>query len=180
MSAAAPFVAVVGWSGSGKTTFLTQVVSELTARGMRVGLVKHHGHGGSIDVEGKDTWSYAQSGACPVVVSSPTEYSVMRQVERERTLAELLDEIADECDLVLVEGYRNQVASGVEFRRVGHRSDPILAPAALLALVCDDEVQRHAALSGGAAATFDLDDVGGFANFLESVARGEHEGSHLL
>ncbi|MGE5103278.1 MAG: molybdopterin-guanine dinucleotide biosynthesis protein B, partial [Betaproteobacteria bacterium] len=43
-----------GWSGSGKTTLIEALVPRLTARGLRVSLVKHAHHGFDIDQPGKD------------------------------------------------------------------------------------------------------------------------------
>ncbi|MCG8401805.1 MAG: molybdopterin-guanine dinucleotide biosynthesis protein MobB, partial [Firmicutes bacterium] len=39
---AVPILSVVGWSGTGKTTFLEKLVTRLKERGYRVGFIKHH------------------------------------------------------------------------------------------------------------------------------------------
>jgi len=46
-----PVISFIGWSGSGKTTFLEQVVRYLSRDGLRVGILKHHGHTTTVDVE---------------------------------------------------------------------------------------------------------------------------------
>ncbi|MCL5057026.1 MAG: molybdopterin-guanine dinucleotide biosynthesis protein B, partial [Actinobacteria bacterium] len=38
-----PVISFVGYSGSGKTTFLERLIPELKARNLRVGVIKHHG-----------------------------------------------------------------------------------------------------------------------------------------
>ena len=74
---AVPVITVTGWSNSGKTTFVTRVVGLLTDMGVRVGVIKHHGHKtGGVDVEGKDSWKYAQAGANPVVLSASDQYAI--------------------------------------------------------------------------------------------------------
>lgn len=51
---AVPVITVTGWSNSGKTTFVTRVVGLLTDMGVRVGVIKHHGHKtGGVDVGGQ-------------------------------------------------------------------------------------------------------------------------------
>lgn len=162
-----PVISIVGWSGSGKTTFLEKVVVALGASGLRVGIIKHHAHTTSIDIEGKDSWRYGQAGANPVVVSSPAEYSIIRKAPVEKTLAELAAEIADECDLILTEGYRDQAATIIEFRRSTHRSDAICSLEKLCALVCDDASTRTQAEAAGVAA-FDLNDPQGVALYIEN------------
>ena len=38
-----PNITVTGWSNSGKTTFVTQVVKILADSGIKVAVIKHHG-----------------------------------------------------------------------------------------------------------------------------------------
>jgi molybdopterin-guanine dinucleotide biosynthesis protein MobB len=60
-------VAVLGYSGSGKTTTIEHLTSELVSRGMKVGVVKHiHGEHTLFDYS-KDTGRFVKSGANPVV-----------------------------------------------------------------------------------------------------------------
>jgi molybdopterin-guanine dinucleotide biosynthesis protein MobB len=48
-------LAVVGRSGSGKTTWLERLIPELKRRGWRVGAVKHTHHTFDFDPRGKDS-----------------------------------------------------------------------------------------------------------------------------
>ena len=68
-------------------------------------VIKHDVHGFSIDHEGKDTYRFAKAGADRVMISS--EKSGFAQIDEEyRTLDEMM-ELADDMDLVLVEGYKD-------------------------------------------------------------------------
>ncbi len=51
-----PLLAIVAWSGTGKTTLLQQVIPLLKARGIRSGLIKHTHHQMDIDTPGKDSY----------------------------------------------------------------------------------------------------------------------------
>ena len=84
-----PIVSVVGYSGSGKTTFIVKLVPELTRRGIRVGTIKHDVHGFEMDREGKDSYRHKKAGARISVISSPQKVGMVRDVDRERTVAEL-------------------------------------------------------------------------------------------
>lgn len=76
------------WSNSGKTTFTTRVVELLTGMGIRVGVIKHHGHKtGGVDVEGKDSWKYAQAGANPVILSASDQYAIFVSTPQGRAIA---------------------------------------------------------------------------------------------
>ncbi|MBV1739726.1 MAG: molybdopterin-guanine dinucleotide biosynthesis protein MobB [Desulfarculus sp.] len=68
-----PVVGICGASGSGKTTLLEKLLPELKARGLKVGVLKHHGHGGPIETpaewQGKDSQRLAQAGSTRVGLS---------------------------------------------------------------------------------------------------------------
>ncbi len=161
-----PVVSFIGWSGSGKTTFLEQVVRCLSLEGLRVGVLKHHGHITTVDVKGKDTWRYEQAGANPVVVSSAAEYSIIRKVDKEKSLSELAALIADESDIIVTEGFRQQARYIVEFRRKEHNNQQIYSLDQIIALVCDDEEARTAARAADIP-TFTPDDAAAMALFLK-------------
>lgn len=159
-------VTVYGWSGSGKTTFLTQVVQLLSQQGLRVGVIKHHGHGSPLDAPGKDSARYAQAGAACEVVSSASEYLVHRSVQRERTLVELALEIEPECDVIVAEGFKQQAINAVELYRTGASSqEPIGDFDMLDAVITDDQAFAQAAREQDVR-VFDINDVEGFARYV--------------
>lgn len=51
----APILSFVGRSGSGKTTVIERLITEMTARGYRIAVVKHHAHTTPIDSPRKDS-----------------------------------------------------------------------------------------------------------------------------
>lgn len=139
---AVPVITVTGWSNSGKTTFVTRVVGLLTDMGVRVGVIKHHGHKtGGVDVEGKDSWKYAQAGANPVVLSASDQYAIFVSTPQgELTRDELVAKIADDVDMVIVEGFRAEADGAVEvYRTAAGHPDPKLAPDERLALITDND-----------------------------------------
>ncbi len=77
-------VAVVGLSESGKTRLLAGLIAEFKRRGLRTFAVKHCAHGFSLDLEGKDTWTYTQAGADGVAMVSPEDWAVVRTLRRGR------------------------------------------------------------------------------------------------
>ena len=104
-----PIISVVGDSGSGKTTIIEKTVQELTDRGYRVGVVKHHVHGGfDVDKPGKDTWRMAQAGAGAVALVSPNKMFVVKNTTDEMSLLEVAQMMAD-VDLIITEGFRSEI-----------------------------------------------------------------------
>ena len=111
-----PVVPIVGYSGSGKTTVLEKLISELTRRGYRVGTIKHHSHDFEMDVPGKDTWRHKQSGALTTLISSPRRIGMVRDVVTEMKLEELLPLIVG-VDIILVEGFKQVKRQKIEVFR---------------------------------------------------------------
>jgi molybdopterin-guanine dinucleotide biosynthesis protein B len=53
---------IAGYSGSGKTTLLEKLIPQLTARGLKVSVIKHAHHGFDIDRPGKDSYRHREAG----------------------------------------------------------------------------------------------------------------------
>jgi len=102
---APPVISIVSKKRSGKTTLIEKLIPALAAKGYRVGTVKHDTHGFDIDHEGKDTWRHKQCGASTVVISSPWKLSLIKDVEEEIRLDQIVASFFGGVDLVLTEGY---------------------------------------------------------------------------
>ncbi|QZY90328.1 molybdopterin-guanine dinucleotide biosynthesis protein B [Pantoea dispersa] len=105
-----PLLAVVGWSGTGKTTLLQQVIPLLRAQGIRPGLIKHTHHQMDIDTPGKDSYLLRKAGADQVIVASEQRWALMCETPQQPlSLAQLASRMdAASLDLVLVEGFKQE------------------------------------------------------------------------
>ena len=165
----APALAFIGYQNSGKTTLVEKVIAALTARGVRVGTVKHHGHAGfDIDVPGKDSWRHAQAGSGHVGVVSATRYAEYADTEAEFSLDRLLARYTD-VDVVLVEGYKSAclpnivvARSGVDRLRGANSLD--LVDGRTVAIACNDALVRDVRLEVPAV---DLNDEEAVADVVE-------------
>lgn len=101
-----PVLAVCGFSGSGKTTLLEELLPELCAQGLAVGVVKHDAHGVEVDRPGKDSDRLFRAGA-QVCLRAPNEHFLRFAPTPERDLPWALDKLAEEVDLILVEGHKD-------------------------------------------------------------------------
>jgi molybdopterin-guanine dinucleotide biosynthesis protein B len=136
-----------------------------------VATVKHHVHDYDIDVPGKDSWRHARAGAVATMVSSPEKFSLIREVERELTLAELAAIAAESgCDLLLTEGFKREGVNRIEVSRA-ERSDELLCePGEMVALVTDNAKLVPAP----GVPRFGLDDAAGVADLIgERFLRGD-------
>lgn len=110
----APIVAFSGPSGVGKTRLLRRLVAELTARGLRVGVLKHTGHDHPLDRRGKDTEVLRRAGAVAAAIEGPAGMAYFGPpVGGVRALARLLPPV----DLVVAEGWKGQALPRVEVHR---------------------------------------------------------------
>jgi molybdopterin-guanine dinucleotide biosynthesis protein B len=109
---------VVGWSGSGKTTLLEFLVARLSARGLRVNVIKHSHHDVVLEPPHKDSARLRTAGAAEVMIASPYRVAIMRELRGapEPLLAEHLARLAP-ADLTLVEGYKWEPLAKLEVHR---------------------------------------------------------------
>jgi molybdopterin molybdotransferase len=157
----APMVSIVGKSDSGKTTLLEKLVPELTARGFRIGTIKHDVHGFDIDHEGKDSWRHKQAGANTVAISSPKKVAVIKDVEAEETLEGLSSKYFQDVDIILTEGYKRENKPKIEIFRSQVHDEPLCkSDDSLVALVSDTPLDLG-------VPRFELDDIKGLADLVE-------------
>jgi len=169
-----PVVSVVGKGDSGKTTFLEKLIRELANRGFRVATVKHHVHDYDIDTPGKDSWRHARAGAVTTMVSSPSKFSLISEVEREMTLTDLARVAADSgADILLTEGFKREGVNRIEVSRQERSDELVCGPGEALALVTDNPK-----VTCGDAPIFGLDDASAVADLVEErfLVRAEMDG----
>jgi len=157
-----PIISIVGASDSGKTTFLEKLIPELTARGYRVGAIKHDAHGFEMDREGKDTWRLRRAGAGVIAISSPEMFASLRQTEGEMSLEEIGARFFWTEDILITEGFKRAHFPKIEVFRSAVGPNPICGPGDnLIAVVSDDEVE-------GQVLKFSFADYCGVADLIEN------------
>ena len=155
-----PIVSIVGKSGSGKTTFLEQLIREIASRGYKIATIKHTHHDISFDQAGKDSWRHAQAGAAATLVSSASKMQIIKPVAAEVTIEELACEFGEEYDLILTEGFSGRgTTPKIEIHRKAANL-PLLNPENLIAVVTDEPLEVS-------VRQFELNDVKSVAAFIE-------------
>ena len=125
-----PMLGFAAYSGTGKTTLLTQTIPILKRHGLRIGLIKHSHHNFQIDQPGKDSFRLREAGASPVMLVSTHRRAIITEItpEREPRLEEelkLFDQ--SELDLILVEGFKAEQFPKIELHRPS-LNKPLLYP----------------------------------------------------
>jgi molybdopterin-guanine dinucleotide biosynthesis protein B len=154
-----PIVSIVGKSKSGKTTLLEKLTQELKSRGYRVATIKHAPNGMTFDEPGKDSWRHIRAGSEATVVSAPDRVVMVRPVSRALKLDELAVLFAEDYDIILTEGFRQDSAPKIEVHRreVG---TPYSSLKKLIAIATDEPLEAG-------TRQFSLDDIKEMADLLE-------------
>lgn len=141
------FSAVCGIKNSGKTTLLEGLIRTLTARGLKVAVIKHDGHDFECDVPGTDSWRFARAGARGVSVYSESQLFIrkMREITRaetdpcaggqdklpeesEQEFLRSLAEVFSEADVLLIEGCKDSPFRKIEVVRSPVSEQPVSNP----------------------------------------------------
>lgn len=130
-----PVLAVSGSKNTGKTWLLEQLVTILSAAGIRTAVIKHDGHDFEADVPGTDSYRMKQAGAYGTVVYSGSRFSLVK----EQTGLQAKDFLAcfPEADLILLEGRKHSSWPKIETLRREISRDPVCRPDTVLFYVAD-------------------------------------------
>ncbi|CAA7612895.1 Molybdopterin-guanine dinucleotide biosynthesis protein [Magnetospirillum sp. LM-5] len=133
---------IAGWSGCGKTTLVTRLIPLLTARGVRVGTLKHSHH--DIRLGNSEQAALLAAGAAQSLAAGPERFALVTEHHGhpEPSLAELVGAFAG-IDLLLVEGFKFSNHPKLEVWDPG-LGKPLLAAgdASILAVACDQSLDH--------------------------------------
>ena len=121
-----PLIGFCAFSGTGKTTLLTQLIPILNEHGVRLAVIKHAHHNFDVDQKDKDSYKLRHAGANQMLISSSRRWALMTELNDEQSelkLEELLEQIDHKTvDLVLVEGFKHETFTKIELHRpsLGH------------------------------------------------------------
>jgi len=125
-----PMLGFAAFSGTGKTTLLTQLIPLLRQNGLRIGLIKHSHHNFQIDQPGKDSFRLRAAGASPVMLVSAHRRAIISEItpEQEPRLDDQLKHFDQSgLDLILVEGFKAERFPKIELHRPS-LNKPLLYP----------------------------------------------------
>ncbi len=120
-NAKVPILGFAAYSGTGKTTLLTQLIPIFKQNSLRIGLIKHSHHNIQIDQPGKDSYRLREAGASPVMLVSShrraiiTEFSEIKEPDLDEQLR-AFDQSG--LDIILVEGFKAERFPKIELHRL--------------------------------------------------------------
>lgn len=153
---------IVGWSGSGKTSLLVELLPLLCASGLKVSTMKHAHHRFDVDTPGKDSFRHREAGASEVMVVTSSRWILMHESRQEpEPPIESLIQRMTPVDLLLIEGFKTHPHPKLEI----HRQDEGKP------LLCQDDadivaVASDRPLSGLPVPRLDLNDPPAIADWI--------------
>jgi len=120
LSSHVPVLGFAAYSGTGKTTLLTQLIPLLKQSGITTGIIKHSHHNFEIDKPGKDSYQLRAAGASPVMLVSAYRRAMITEFPhiQEPVLQDQLDAFDQSAiDLILVEGFKAEKFPKIELHR---------------------------------------------------------------
>jgi molybdopterin-guanine dinucleotide biosynthesis protein MobB len=161
-----PVIGLCAYSGTGKTTLLTQLIPLLNNRNLRIAIVKHAHHQFDIDHPGKDSYEFRRAGAAQVAVASKNRIAWIKEFNDNKDEPVLADALAaldtKHLDLVIAEGFKREAFPKIELYR----------PSLGKPLLCTED-KNIIALATDAPLTIttvpqllDLNDINGIAEFI--------------
>ncbi|WP_025783200.1 molybdopterin-guanine dinucleotide biosynthesis protein B [Sporosarcina sp. D27] len=111
---------IVGYKNSGKTTLLERWIGVVKAKGLAVAVLKHHGHGGQIELPSveTDTGCFFDKGADATLVAGGGSAQLLLNNEPSFGAVKALVTY-DSPDVLLIEGYKDERGEKVVLIRGG-------------------------------------------------------------
>ena len=155
-------IGIVGWSGSGKTSLVVQVLPILKEHGLRVSTMKHAHHRFDVDKPGKDSFRHREAGASEVLVVTSSRWVLMHESreEPEPSIESLIERMTP-VDLLLIEGFKTHHHPKIEIYRQTE-GKPLLCPEDPEIVAVASDVQ----LTDLEVPCLDLNDPGAVAEFI--------------
>jgi molybdopterin-guanine dinucleotide biosynthesis protein B len=143
-----PVLGFSAYSGSGKTTLLEKLLPILSARKLRVAVIKHAHHSFDIDHPEKDSYKIRKAGAQQILISSQKRWAMIHEHDdelSELTLEDALQQISiANIDLVIVEGFKSAPISKIEIHRPSHGKPLISASDQFVIAIATDDPDKVA------------------------------------
>jgi molybdopterin-guanine dinucleotide biosynthesis adapter protein len=160
-----PAISIVGRSKTGKTTFIEKLIPVLIGKGLRVATIKHHPHDFEIDIPGKDTYRHKKAGAKTVILASPGKIAMVKDIEKDLPVREILSRYVDDVDILITEGYKKEDLPKIEVYPKQEGVGPVCIDDRNLAAIVTD-VRFSATVP-----VFLRDDPEGVAEFIISILK---------
>lgn len=153
-----------GWSGAGKTTLITKLITELSNRGWKVMGVKKVPEKFHLEPEGKDSRKFLEHGADTVYLVAGKQLMKMRSIDKPEDFFIFANEDLEEHDFVIIEGLSTEGAFIFEVYNPEISKDLKTEKNILNAVISEYQVFDEIRY-------FNRDDIKNIANYMEEIKK---------
>ena len=171
-------ISFVGYSGTGKTTFLEKLIVVLKKKDLKIALIKHDAHKFELDYEGKDTYKFYHAGADIVNIFSSEKCGMVAKREAllgdvseddAKSVDKIVEALPDDLDIIILEGCRASNIPKIGVSRKATKKGLSMEPKNLVALITDEKTEKYLE-QNKKLKVFGLDDIEEVADY---IANGE-------
>lgn len=153
-------LAIVGYSGTGKTTLLTQLIPLLTAKQLNIAVIKHSHHNVDLDIPGKDSYQLRKAGALQTMIACDDRWALMTETPNKTCDLYQLAQHFTLPDLILVEGFKQEPIQKIAlYRQAINRPYQLLIDEYTIAIASDTPLTVNVPL-------LDLNNIHQIASFI--------------
>ena len=156
-------IAISGVKNSGKTTMIEKLIPKLINKGIKVATIKHDGHDFECDIDGTDTFRHKKAGAYGTAIFSKNKFMIIKE-QKNTTEDELISYFQD-CDLILLEGFKYSNYPKIEIIRRGNSEKSVCKKETLLAIATDNDIDY------GDIDVININDIDSIVNLIISVVK---------
>lgn len=156
-------IAISGVKNSGKTTMIEKLIPKLINKGIKVATIKHDGHDFDCDIDGTDTFRHKKAGAYGTAIFSKNKFMIIK--EQENTTEDELISYFQDCDLILLEGFKYSNYPKIEIIRRGNSEKSVCKKETLLAIATDNDIDY------GDIDVININDIDSIVNLIISVVK---------
>jgi len=167
-----PIIGFCAFSGTGKTTLLTQLIPLLKGKGIRIGVIKHAHHNFEIDHPNKDSYKLRQAGTEQMLIVSDKCIAKIKEIKPDKSEINLLNVLGEldykTLDLILVEGFKHYNFPKIELHRPELKK-PLIFPndTSVIAIATNNNLTTRPAH----LPVLDLNDIQGIAEFIQCYTK---------
>ena len=156
-------IAISGVKNSGKTSMIEKLIPKLINKGIKVATIKHDGHDFECDIDGTDTFRHKKAGAYGTAIFSKNKFMIIKE-QKNTTEDELISYFQD-CDLILLEGFKYSNYPKIEIIRRGNSEKSVCKKETLLAIATDNDIDY------GDIDVININDIDSIVNLIISVVK---------
>ncbi|UCZ51995.1 molybdopterin-guanine dinucleotide biosynthesis protein B [Bacillus shivajii] len=174
MTKSIPIFQIVGFSNSGKTTLMKNLIMKVREYSLTVATIKHHGHDSKLKAldEATDSGKHRESGATASLVASEDELQlhIQGQTYSLDDLIAFYDKVS--LDILLVEGFKREKYEKIVLLRDKNDEHLLDNCVNVKAIICWEEVHKSSVKKRSSLPVFHISEKGRYLTYILKLLLG--------